>query len=170
MNYKWIGAVLVITACGGFGFSLAANHRRKEMMLLQMLRMLDYMECQLQYKLTPLPELCRMASREASSTLRQLFTIFAKELEQQVAPDAFSCMAAALAQVPSLGSQMRLICTELGRTLGIFDLPGQLKGLENVRNSCRKVLDSMECNREVRIKSYQTLGICAGVALVILFI
>ena len=29
MSYKWVGAVLVIAACGGFGVSLAAGHRRQ---------------------------------------------------------------------------------------------------------------------------------------------
>lgn len=170
MNYKWIGAMLVIAGCGGFGFSLASSHRRKETMLSQMLGILDFMECQLQYKLTPLPELCRLASKEATSGLRQLFMLFAKEMEQQIAPDAASCMAAALAQVQTLNGSMRLICSELGHSLGNFDLPGQLKGLESVRKSCQRILDSLECNREVRLRCYQTLGICAGVALVILFI
>jgi len=58
----------------------------------------------------------------------------------------------------------------LGSSLGRFDLKGQLSGLESVRNTCRKTLEEMNRNRDNRLRSYQTLGLCCGAALVILFI
>ena len=58
----------------------------------------------------------------------------------------------------------------LGESLGRFDINGQLKGLESVRSSCRTALDSMTENREVRLRNYQTLGLCAGAALAIILI
>ena len=33
MTYKWIGAVLVVVGCGGFGFSLARETVRQEQLL-----------------------------------------------------------------------------------------------------------------------------------------
>ena len=56
----------------------------------------------------------------------------------------------------------------LGNSLGRFDLSGQLKGLEGVRQECRGKLTRLMGNQEVRLRSYQTLGLCAGAALVIL--
>ena len=58
----------------------------------------------------------------------------------------------------------------LGRWLGRFDLDGQLKGLDAVRQECRRHLEELNNNREVRLRSYQTLGLCAGAAIAILFI
>ena len=55
MSYKWVGAVLVIAACGGFGVSLAAGHRRQERLLRLLLRARHTMRWELQYRLTPLP-------------------------------------------------------------------------------------------------------------------
>jgi hypothetical protein len=54
--------------------------------------------------------------------------------------------------------------------MGRFDLEGQLNGLEAVRTRCRDWLDELISGREVRLRNYQTLGLCAGAALVILFI
>ena len=38
MNIKWIGAILVIVGCGGFGFSIAANYLQEERRIRQMIQ------------------------------------------------------------------------------------------------------------------------------------
>ena len=131
---------------------------------------LEEMECLLQYKLVSLPELCRNAVRRLNGPLHNLFRVLAVELEQQVAPDAPSCMAAALAQCKNINGNLRYLCSELGYSLGVYDLPGQLKGLDSVRKNCERVLKNLECNRELRVRSYKTLGICVGIAIAILFV
>lgn len=170
MNYKWIGAVLVITGCGGFGFSIAAGYRREEGLLRQLIRALNYMEWELQYRLTPLPELCRQAGRESRGILREVFSGLADELERQTFPDAAGCMIGALNRSRELPGKIRELLKQLGSTLGRFDLPGQKQGLEEVRLQCRLELERLEKNRETRLRSYGTLGLCAGTALAILFL
>lgn len=170
MSFKLLGAVLVIVGCGGFGFMIAANHRKEEKSLHQMLAALDYMGCELQYRLTPLPELCRQTAQQCSGGVKAVFSALAAELEAQISPDAERCMRVALGKVkdvPKLTHEAMLL---LGRTLGRFDVEGQLKGLEGVRQNCRAGVDSLSQNRDVRLRSYQTLGLCAGAALAILFI
>ena len=170
MILKWIGAVLIILGCGGFGFSLAAAHRREEQSLRQLISGLDYMECELQYHLTPLPALCRQTARQLRGGLQALFLNLAQELENQINPDAEHCMMAALYKTGELPKKCREAAQSLGKTMGRFDLEGQLNGLEAVRSSCRDWLDELISGREVRLRNYQTLGLCAGAALVILFI
>ena len=58
----------------------------------------------------------------------------------------------------------------MGSSLGRFDLDGQLLGLEAVRVYCQEQLSEMSKDRDVRLRSYQTLGLCAGAALAILFV
>lgn len=170
MSYKWIGAIFIIVSCGGFGFSLAAAHIREENTLRQLVGALDFMECELQYRLTPLPDLCRQAGNGAKGCVKSVLLALSGELEAQVAPDVESCMSAALSAAGDIPKHTRDALELLGRSLGRFDLPGQLKGLEAVRTACRRQLDVLTTNREPRLRSYQTLGICAGAALAILFI
>ena len=170
MNAKLIGAALIIAGCGGVGFSMAAAHRREEKALRQLIRALDYMGCELQYRLTPLPELCRCAASEGGGAVSQVLVHLATELEAQVAPDAGSCMNAALTKTAGLPPQTRKNLHILGMSLGQFDLQGQLTGLEAARKQCRRELDELTKNRDVRLRSYQTLGLCAGSALAILFL
>lgn len=170
MSFKWIGAVLVIVGCGGFGFSLAAGHRREEQIMRQMITVLNFMECELQYRLTPLPELCRQAAREGKGLVREVLLRLAQELERQISPDVISCMNTVLASEKEMPRHVEEIFQQMGHSLGRFDLPGQLRGMETVRAACRRELEELSKNRDVRLRSYQTLGLCAGAALVILFL
>lgn len=169
MNYKWVGAVLVIAACGGFGISLAAGYRRRERLLQQLLRALQTMRWELQYRLTPLPELCRRAGEETTGALREVFRALSRELDTQTRADVSGCMQFALNASRDLPGCIRRLLRQLGRTLGRYDLEGQLQGLSAVKSACEESLAELGRNRENRLRSYQTLALCAGAALAILF-
>jgi len=169
MTYKWIGAILVIAGCGGFGFSLAAGYQREEFRLRQMIRALQYMHSELQYHLTPLPELCRQAGMQASGAIREVFFNLARELDRQTSPDACTCMRSAIRQSRELSSRQRKLFLQLGQTLGHFDLPGQLRGIKSVCGGCKEEVKLLAQSRDARLRSYRTLGLCAGAALAILF-
>lgn len=170
MMIKWIGAICVLAACGGFGFQIAASHKREVVALRQMLRVINYIECELQYRLTPLPDLCRNAAQECTGSMKALFQQLSNELEEQISPNVSSCMQAALSVTERLPKQTTEILVQLGESLGKFDLNGQLRGLEVIRAECDRHLDALLENQDVRVRSYKTLGLCAGAALVILFI
>lgn len=170
MNFKWIGALLVIAGCGGVGFTMAAAYKREEWTLRSLISALDYMSCELQFRLTPLPNLCRQAGKECRGAVGKVLTDLAMELENQISPDAGSCMYAALSRTENIPKATEAALRMLGTGLGRFDLQGQLSGLEQVRSHCRRELDGLLQNRDQRIRSYQTLGVCAGAALAILFV
>lgn len=170
MNARWIGAILVLVSCGGFGFSIASSYRQRERLLHQLFNTLEMMVSELEYRLTPLPELSRKASENTSGVLREVFSNLVRELERQSETDAGSCMRAAMEQCHDLPACLRRPLRQLCQTLGCFDLPGQLQGLKSVQDVCRRELARLEHNRDARLRSYQTLGLCAGTALVILFV
>lgn len=169
MSIKYLGAILVILGCGGFGFSIAAAHRREERSLQQLLDVLQFMYCELQFHLTPLPELCRQAGKQGKGSVGEVFLELANQLDRQVSPEVCSCIQAAAAKC-DLSPRLRELLNSMGQTLGRFDLTGQLKGLEALRGRCTQELEGLSQNRDDRLRSYQTLGLCAGAALVILFV
>lgn len=170
MGYKWIGAILIVASCSGCGFAIAAGKRKEEKLLYQLLGILQFMETELQYRLTPLPELCRLAAEETSGMLHVIFMNLYRELNWQKLPDAGSCMYAAIQRSGELPSRIRRLLVQLGHTLGRFDLSGQLLGIQAVRKRCEESLGSIRNNRDERLRSYQTLGICAGAALAIILL
>lgn len=169
-SMKWFGAAVVFLVCSYFGISYANTYRKEEKNLRNLTAILDFMECELQYRLTPLPDLCRQAAADGNGVVHGVFKMLANELEAQISPSVSSCMNAVIEKTPNLPAVTRKLLASLGQSMGRFDLTGQLKALDAARMECRTELDKLSQNKDVRLRSYQTLGICAGAALVILFI
>ena len=170
MSYKWIGAIFVILGCGGFGFLVASASKREEKHLGELLEAISFMTSELQYRMTPLPDLILRAGMCTSGTLKQVFTALGGELSAQVAPNAEFCVRAALEKNPALPALTGNTLRYMGRSLGKFDLTGQIEGLTLVKEACKENLQKLSKDRKERLRSYRTLGVCAGIALAILLI
>ena len=128
------------------------------------------MECELRYRLTPLPELCALAAKEADGAVRKQLMLFSKELDRRISPDAAGCMRKVLEKRLINDRTLTDVFLELGRSLGRYDLEGQLQGIGHVKERCAMLLESSRRQRTERIRCYETLGLCAGAALVILLV
>ena len=170
MLIKIIGAILVLAGSGYLGFKITANYIKEEKSIRQLIYLLDFMSSQLQYRLTPLPELCKQAANESSGAVSRVFQTLSDEMANQIAPDVSHCMTASISQVSDILPVTAELLQILGVSLGRFDIDGQLRGLNAVRSQCKEKLDCMLQDKDVRLRSYKTLGLCAGAAIVILFI
>lgn len=170
MNYKWIGAILIIGSCAGFGISIAARQKREEMLLRQLSAMIDTMLWELPFQLTPLPDLVRHAAEKKTGMLGSLFWGMAEQMDRQVFPDAVSCMEVEMPRGIQTYPRLKKSLLQLGTSLGRFDLEGQLKGLNAVRCQCEREFHELHQDWDTRLRSYRVLGLCAGVALAILLI
>lgn len=170
MTIKLIGAILIIVSCAGMGFSMAASQIKAERSLEQLILATEWMTNELQHHMSPLPDLCRQAAIQVHGRLRTILITLADELDRQEHSDAHACMSVALENEKDLPESAAKHLHRLGQSIGRFDLAGQLSGLESVRQSAQRELDGLRANMDTRIRSYRTLGICAGAALAILFI
>ena len=170
MGLRWIGAALVFAGCGCFGFSLAARYRDQIAVLTQLKKSLQLMHSELSCRMTPLPELFYKLSQMSEGRISALFSDISELLRLQVSADASQCMESVLsvhAQLPRTAVQ---ILKDLGQGLGAYDLDGQLKQLSAVTDDCGRMLETLNQQKEDRIRQYQTLGLCAGAGLAILLI
>lgn len=170
MILKLTGAVCILVACGGVGFMIAAGVKREIYCLQQIISALDYMEWELNCRMTPLPQLCRKAGKNSSGCVGRLFLNAAEELEKQISPSVEQCIYAAAVKCPDTPKLTAQCFTALGKSLGVFDLSGQLKSITSAREESCRVLETYRREHSSRLNSYKTLGLCAGAALIILFI
>ena len=168
MTAKIIGAVFIFIACGGIGLHAAAQYLKEQKLLRQLVVILDYLECELQYRLTPLPDLCKLASSVSNDVLSYIFKSLADALEAQSSPDAQSCMISVMKKTAGLTPWTRRALFLLGQSLGRFDVSGQIKEFKGIRHVCLRRLQEMADHKGERTRQYQTLGFCTGAALVVL--
>jgi stage III sporulation protein AB len=102
--------------------------------------------------------------------LSRVFAKLSEEMVNQIAPNVSHCMSAALSSRTDIPPTTTEMLQVLGNSLGRFDMNGQLRGLDAVRSQCKEKLNDLIQNKDVRLRSYKTLGLCAGAAMVILFI
>ena len=170
MQINLLGAICIVAGCGGVGFLMASNHKRRILLVQKLLNVFEYMECELRYRCTPLPHLCHMVAKQNYDPIGKIFGYLADELDAQISPDAERCMAAVLEKAENLDDSIRQILEDFGANLGCFDLEGQLQGIAHSKVSCHDLLECLVRNKDNRIRSYQTLGLCAGAALAILLV
>ena len=170
MISKALGAVLILAGCGGFGMTICISYQREEEMLRQLIRALDHIQYELQFRITPLPELCQRASSACKGKVSAFFRLLSEELSRQSAADVPECIAAVMQSMGKFPDRVDKSLEILSLSMGQFDARGQIQALEAARDHCRSMLEAMAENRDVRLRSYQTLGICAGAALVILLV
>jgi len=168
MHLKWIGAIMVIAGCGGCGFNMAMNYRREEKQLRQLLNALDFMYAELEYRMSPLAQVCTLVAEHTAGTVGRVFHRLAAELEAQINHNAECCMTAALSGMRELPESVHSVLEQLGRSMGCFDLQGQLAALNAAKADCERALQMHLSQKDSRIRSCQTLGLCAGAALAIL--
>lgn len=166
---RLLGAAVLLAGCGGFGFSLGASNRREARELRQVKKAVQEMEWELKYRMTELPELCGLVAAAAGGQVGKVFASLAEKLTLGEVEDLSGSFQGILANL-ELTRPCRKNLRLLGSSLGRYDLEGQLLGLEAVRHQCEKDLLSLEEGGRQRIRSYQTLTLCAGAALAILLL
>lgn len=167
---KWIGAFCIFVSCMSVGFSVAYRQTRELKMLEQWIRIMDRAEKEICYHLRAVPDLFRMISYEENGPLGRLFLRAAIEMENQIQPNAGVCLNVALSDFEGLPKSVFELLILFGAELGRYDLESQLKGFAQIRSIAEEKRILTLQNHSKRIRGYQTLGLCAGAALVIMFI
>ena len=168
MTAKVFGSVLVILGCGGWGFDMGFRIKREIAALREWVDILYFMKAELKTRITPLPILFSKAAKRG-----KIFTGFLQQvtdaLDQQATPDCSACIRQALESSREIPQGVRLFLQRFGDDLGEFDLECQLNSLEALHAECQFALEKLEISKDQKVRTYQTIGLCIGTALTILF-
>ena len=164
---KWIGAAGILLACSGLGFSMARELQGQHRLLGILLHKLGYLCRELRYRATPLPDLLLQAAGDDDDPVSAIFRLIPVYLHGENGQVA---METALTKGDDLPQKLADLLCLLGSCLGTFDLDGQLSHLESVMEECRKCMDELAEIKQIRLRNYRTMGICAGAAIAILLL
>lgn len=172
MIVRMLGAAMVLCGSAFFGISAAVSLRRT----IAQLKMLDtafhLMDCELRFISPPLPRLLRTVAKDTAGPVSALFSNLAAILADPATKDPEAAMRLALERTKHLnlpaGTVFSLL--EFAQTLGRYDLSGQLSAVQSVRTRLSGQLENLLAEQKGRCRIYETLGICAGAAVVILIL
>ena len=163
---KYIALALVFLACGGTGAFLSRGLTLRARELELCLQMIASFSAQLQFSRPPLE---RMLAEVCGQTRRPAF--LPKCLEAMRAGTDFPAAWRAALQSTGLGLKEddRRQLLGLGELLGAGDAAGQREALQLQESLLNARLEQVRAQRDSRGKAYFTLGILAGLSLMILF-
>lgn len=170
MSWRLLGAVMIVVSCGIIGYLSAIRYKQTILTLQQLMNALNIMECELLYRLMPLPELLLKVSQTNTGLIGMVCKQLIQELESQISPNVSRCMGVTLEKIKGLPDCTAELLKELGQSLGKYHLEGQLLGIAAVRKKCQGKIEAMEKDQDGRLRRYQMFGLCAGAVIVILLI
>lgn len=170
MTLRYLGALFLVLGCVACGI-ISSNLQRKQIHSLEeLIHILDTLSCELEYKRSAIPELCRQVVSGRSSPVSGFFDKLADEIDAQVSPNIKSCACAVLEKCDDIPLITQKILRLLGDSLGQFDVEGELLCLQNVRSYAFIYLEDLRQNHKEKNKTNQTIWVCAGVLAAVLMI
>ena len=139
-----VGAVLLIGGTAFLGFSAAAALGRRVRTLRVLLGVLELMEREISFRLTPMPDLLEELARRARPPLRELFMRCREGVNRLGEKDLGQLWRDALEQIPL--------------------------GLEGGRGQWSETLRRAEAERVQQGRMYGVLGLTAGAFLAIMLV
>jgi len=164
------GVLLIVVGCWSAGAMVSNFHKKEADMLRQLVRFVEYIICDLQFRLTPLPQLLQSAKHLVSGSILDVLTCFIYDLESQIYPNVSTCLEHSLNCCRTVSPRCKKFLVLIGTSLGNFDLGGQLSCLNTARDSIARELNELEISLPRVIKCCHAYAVSIGVILALLLL
>ncbi len=169
---KLVGILIIVLSAGSVGFRIAASLKKRCKLLRQLSTALQVLKNEISFCGTPLPQAFALMAVSVQDTPERVFSSVARQMEQRRWLTPQHAMEQALTEQPELGHDADTadLLIKLAAGLGKYDRDSQLQTIEKVGAELESLLQAAEQERSIRSRTYETLGICAGLAVGILLI
>jgi len=164
------GAALIIGGASAWGLFGVFRLRRRVAILAEFLRAIGTIRCELQTRLTPVPQLISQLTHDCAEPVAGFFTTLESRLDLLGERTLFELWSVALEQSPQLALTMpeRAALCDVARALGRYDLAEQNAAL----TAAERELDRFRLNAEAQFrtdsKTRAVMGFSAGIFVVLM--
>lgn len=154
------------------GLGLARTVRRQQAQTLAFIDAVLRIRHELQYRLTPLPEIFAALGGSRNREIAEFFSRLAALLSSaQTCTVGYACrQALRRTEVLCIPAGVRTALMSLFDTLGKYDLDGNLQALDLALGRLREEARQLQGSAAARCKTYVTLGVCTGLAVAVILI
>ncbi len=166
---KLLGALLII-ACGGLGgYLLSREYAQRPPELQAWLMVLQRLETEISYAATPLGEALGKISAHSGAQIQAVVQQIANLLNQgNSAAEAFEQALDLAYSRSALKIKDVEILNNLALALGISDCQDQMRHLQLAGEQLKAEIRQAEEDARKNVRLYNYLGVCSGIALVLL--
>jgi stage III sporulation protein AB len=172
MWLKILGSILIIITSTYIGFSLASRYAERPRQIRQLISCLSALKSHITYAAVPLPEALSQCTCGLTGPVADFFHTTSLLLLH----NAWLTPQAAIAQVLKDSKQLVFnqpeweLLTSFSATLGSMDRTEQQKSLELIHDQLSRIQQDAETRCEQNVKMYRYLGVCSGLAIVIILV
>lgn len=169
---KLIGVVFIVLSAGSVGIRISASLRKRCRLIRQLLSALQVMYSEIGCCSTPLPQTFALMAVAVDGTAERLFSSVAKAMDKNRWLPPVHAMEQALHDETELGEDQELSesLLSLASGLGKYDKDSQMQIMDRTKERLEQLLLAAEKECSMRSKTYEVLGICAGISVAILLI
>lgn len=165
---KLIGIVFIVCSMAYMGIHLSNGFRVRRKLLQQFMKCLPIIRNEIAFCGTPIPKIFRLLADHMDGELQDIFR------QVSVCMDAAKTMTPAEAMEQTVMTR-KYTCLvprmlELADKLGNYDVEAQIVGIDQVKSQTEVQMAELDQEQAQKGKVYESLGICAGLALAILLI
>ncbi|WP_100398389.1 stage III sporulation protein SpoIIIAB [Bacillus sp. FJAT-44742] len=169
---KWLGAILILSACTWAGFAFARRLSDRPRQLRMLVSALQSFEAEMMYGLTPLMEASLKLSRQIPKPISYMFAQFAYYLQkgEESAEKAWDACLADTWPLTALQQNELEVMKQFGATLGQHDRIQQQKQIRlALSHLAREEQDAKESQKRFESMA-KSLGFLTGMLVIVLMI
>lgn len=147
---------------------LSNKYKQRVVELKEIKIFLEMLKTKIRFTYEPLPEIFD----ETLDSFKGSILEFIKDvkIKMETMPAGMAWQEAIKEANLNLNLEDKNILNKMGNLLGKTDMEGQLSGIEVTENFLNKQIEKAEAEKEKNEKMYKTLGIIAGIGMVIILI
>ncbi|MFD1850596.1 stage III sporulation protein SpoIIIAB [Oceanobacillus bengalensis] len=169
---KWIGALLLILATTWMGFEWSNRLMKRPKHIRQLKNALQILEAEMIYSQLPLQDAFMNIANQLPNPTSSFFKTLGKNMQEKNVDlyDVWKINVEKFMQLSSLGPNEKEILNQFGRTLGQHDFYQQQKHIQLTLTHLDRELEDARDNQFKYSKLAKSLGVLAGLFIVLLLI
>lgn len=172
MWLKLLGSIIILITSTYIGFGLASRYAERPRQIRQLISCLSALKSHINYAAVPLPEALSQCTCGLTGPVADFFHTTAILLSHS----AWLTPQDAINQVLKNSSQLvfnqpeKELLASFSATLGSMDRNEQQKSFELIHEQLSRIQHEAETRCEQNVKMYRYLGVCSGLAIVIILV
>lgn len=168
---KGVSAVGIILICTYLGLSQSNRLKKRTVMLRQIIAFLQYIEVEIKYNLTSIPEIIQKGLNNMNEPLKTLLVKLNKAIKNNnLLEEDEKAISKCINETDILLAEDKRVLIDIFNNLGKSDMDNQMSHIAGAIKMLELEINEADVNFMKLGKMYKTIGVLSGLMIVIVII